>query len=175
MKRNGWQKTWIRTITTLLTVSVMIMIFCFSMENSAESDQRSGEISMIFIRLFYPEYGQMEAASQKELYDRIQFAIRKGAHFTEYLILGFMIRLCFESWFGSKITRPHPVLFICFTAGLLYACTDEIHQMAIDGRNGAWTDVMVDGAGVLAGVWICGKMISALNRKHAKHLLSETD
>ena len=41
----------------------------------------------------------------KELYDRIQFIVRKCAHFTEYMMLGFISRLCAESWSGHRTKR----------------------------------------------------------------------
>lgn len=166
MTQNGWQRAWIRTVTTLLTASVMVMIFCFSMENAAESDQRSGTISMAVIRVLHPEYETMELYQKKELYDNVQFAVRKCAHFTEYMLLGFMIRLCLESWFGHRIRKPHAIPLISMGAGTAYACTDELHQIAIDGRFGTWTDVLVDSCGVLTGICLGSVLISYVNRKH---------
>ena len=42
MARTGWQNPWVRAVTTILTVAVMVMIFCFSMEDAENSDKRSG-------------------------------------------------------------------------------------------------------------------------------------
>ncbi len=166
MTQNGWQRAWIRTVTTLLTASVMVMIFCFSMENAAESDQRSGTISMAVIRVLHPEYETMELYQKKELYDSVQFAVRKCAHYTEYMLLGFMIRLCLESWFGQRIRKPHVIPLISMGAGTVYACTDELHQIAIDGRFGTWTDVLVDSCGVLTGICLGSVLIRYVKRKH---------
>ena len=83
MVRTGWQRTWIRTLTTLMTLAVMIIIFCFSMENAETSDLRSGEISRIVIRIIYPEYEQMGMSQKQEVYDRIQLVVRKCAQFSE--------------------------------------------------------------------------------------------
>ncbi len=165
MIQGGWQRTWIRTVTTLMTAAVMVMIFCFSMENAAESDQRSGNISMIIIRIFHSEYETMDMLQQKELYDRIQFIVRKCAHFTEYMMLGFISRLCAESWFGHRTKRTGMLPLISLGYDVLYACTDEIHQISIDGRIGAWTDVLVDACGVLAGVLLGTILIRCINRR----------
>ena len=59
-----------------------------------------------------------------------------------------MIRLCLESWFG----RRRFMLPAAWIAGVLYAATDELHQLRIDGRSGQRSDVMLDSCGVLAGV-----------------------
>lgn len=165
MTQHGWQRTWIRAVTTLLTAAVMVMIFCFSTENAAESDQRSGTISMVVIRVLYPEYETMDTPEKKELYDSVQFAVRKCAHFTEYMLLGLMIRLCLESWFGLRIRKAYAVLLISTVTGTVYACTDELHQLAIDGRFGTWTDVLVDSCGVLAGVCMGSVLVRYVNRK----------
>ena len=170
MKQKGWQKTWIRIVTTLLTVSVMVMIFCFSMENAAESDQRSGNVSMTVIRLFCPEYSSMEPLQKNAMFDQVQFIVRKCAHFTEYLLLGFMIRLCVESWFGCQKRICRRLQLISFMAGVLYACTDEIHQLAIEGRSGMLTDVIVDSGGVFAGVWVGLILIDITKRRFMEQI-----
>ncbi len=164
MKRTGWQNGWVRTVTTLLTVAVMIMIFCFSMENAEKSDQRSGRISLLIIRVFYPDYETEEADRQQEIYDLVQHIVRKCAHFTEYMMLGFLIRLCAESWFGHKMKKSRITALIGFGAGTAYACSDELHQIAIEGRMGKWTDVLVDSSGVLAGVLLGTFLIRSLDR-----------
>ena len=165
MTETAWQKTWVRLLTTILTIGIMIMIFAFSMENAEQSDLRSGVFSRTVISILHPGYEQMEPDRQKTIYDSIQHAVRKTAHFTEYLLLGFMIRLCLESWFGSRMKKLSPLALIGFTAGTAYACTDEMHQLAIEGRSGQWTDVLVDGSGVLAGVMLGTLLIRRINRK----------
>lgn len=165
MTETAWQKTWVRLLTTILTIGIMIMIFAFSMENAEQSDLRSGVFSRTVISILHPGYEQMEPDRQKTIYDSIQHAVRKTAHFTEYLLLGFMIRLCLESWFGSRMKKLSPLALIGFAAGTAYACTDEMHQLAIEGRSGQWTDVLVDGSGVLAGVMLGTLLIRRINRK----------
>ena len=165
MTRTGWQKTWVRTATTLLTAAVMVIIFFFSTESGDESDRRSGVISMTVIRLIHPEYEQADEETQKSIYDDVQHIVRKCAHFTEYMMLGFMIRLCAESWFGNRQRRKGRLGAAASGAGILYACTDEAHQMAIEGRMGAWTDVLVDAGGVLAGAAIGTLLIRCLEKR----------
>lgn len=167
MTRTGWQTPWVRIVTTLLTIAVMVMIFCFSTENAEHSDRRSGVISIRIVRIFHPEYEQMNPEKQKEIYDNVQHIVRKCAHFTEYMMLGFLIRLCLESWFGHRMKRYRILALIGFGAGTGYACTDELHQLSIDGRSGQWTDVLVDSSGVLAGVVLGTLLIKSLNRRNA--------
>ena len=166
MTQTGWQRTWVRVLTTLLTAGVMVMIFALSTENAEKSDQRSAIISREVLTLLYPDYDRMEPQSQKEVYDSVQHTVRKCAHFVEYAMLGFLTRLCFESWFGNRMKRPGLLSAAGFTAGTAYACSDELHQLSIDGRSGQWTDVVVDGSGVLLGVTLGTLVIRRLNRNN---------
>ena len=168
MIRGGWQSAWVRAVTTLLTVAVMIMIFCFSMENAEESDQRSGFIAMPVIRLLHPDYDQLDETVQEEIYAGVSLVVRKCAHFTEYMVLGFLLRLCLESWFGHRLKRYRILALIGFGAGTAYACTDEAHQLGVEGRFGEWKDVLVDAGGVLLGVTLGTMLVKALNRKNAE-------
>ncbi|MBR2661151.1 MAG: VanZ family protein [Clostridia bacterium] len=163
--KTGWQAPGVRAATTLLTLALMVMIFCFSMETAEDSDKRSGVLSGGIISLLYPGYEQMDPAEQQAVYDRVQHVIRKLAHFTEYMMLGFMIRLCLESWFGQRMKRSRVLTLIGFGAGTGYACTDEAHQLAIEGRSGQVTDVLVDAGGVLAGAVLGTLLIRSVNRK----------
>ncbi len=150
MERTGWQLTWVRILTTALTAAMMVLIFLFSTEDAEHSDRTSGSISRAIIPVVYPDYEQKTPETQREYYDSIQHVVRKAAHFTEYAILGALLRLCLESWFGRKKW----VFPSAWAAGTLYAVTDELHQLMIIGRSGQWTDVLLDSAGVLTGVLI---------------------
>ena len=66
--------------------------------------------------------------------------LRKAAHVTEYAILGALLFRALE--------REVPAL----AAGIAYACTDEIHQHFVPGRNGSPVDLLFDAAGVAAGI-----------------------
>ena len=164
MTRSGWQNPWVRVVTTLLTVAVMVMIFCFSMENAETSDKRSGFIAMPVIRLLHPDYDQLDEAAQDEIYAGVSLVVRKCAHFTEYMVLGFLLRLCLESWFGHRMRKYRILALIGFGAGTAYACTDEAHQLGVEGRYGEWRDVLVDACGVLLGVTLGTMLVKTLNR-----------
>lgn len=161
MERTGWQQTWVRILTTGLTITIMVLIFHFSMEDAERSDQTSGAISRTVVRLAYPDYEQMTPADRQVSYDNVQHAVRKSAHFTEYMLLGLMIRMCLESWFGSR-RRMAPA---AWAAGTAYAGTDELHQLLIDGRSGQWTDVLLDSGGVAAGVLIASVILHLFRSK----------
>ena len=150
MKSAGWQKTWVRYLTTALTLGMMVLIFSFSTETAEKSDKTSGAITQIIVKIAFPDYESYTEEMQIASFEKTQHIVRKAAHYSEYTLLGLLIRLCFESWFGKKKGS----FFISWGAGTLYAVTDEIHQLLIDGRSGQWTDVLIDSCGVITGVLI---------------------
>lgn len=66
----------------------------------------------------------------------------KILHFSEYLILGFLLRRGFSS-------RPKGVLFLTIFCGFLTAFLDEIHQLFIPGRKSEVWDFIMNSAGIL--------------------------
>jgi VanZ family protein len=72
-------------------------------------------------------------------------ALRKIAHAAEYAVLGWLLL--------RAMGRELPAAAI----GIAYAVTDEIHQSFVPGRQGAPLDVLIDAAGVLAGVYLLGR------------------
>jgi VanZ family protein len=67
-------------------------------------------------------------------------ALRKVAHALEYAVLGALL---------TRATGRPP---LAVAIGVLYAVTDEVHQLAVPGRHGAPLDVAIDALGVLIGV-----------------------
>lgn len=66
--------------------------------------------------------------------------LRKGAHLTEYAVLGALLY--------RALGREAPAL----TAGIAYAATDEFHQHFVRGRHASPVDVAIDAVGVSLGM-----------------------
>jgi VanZ family protein len=165
MIRTGWQQVWVRILTTVLTICVMIMIYDFSRQNAERSDHTSGFISNAIISVLYPDYAAETPARRQDIYDNVQHVVRKCAHFSEYTLLGLMLRLCLESWFGHRMKKRYGLMLPAVIGGVLYAGTDEWHQRNIDGRSGQWTDILLDGFGVMFGVFLGTGLIIIIERK----------
>ena len=165
MVRTGWQRTWVRVLTTALTICVMAMIFAFSKQDADRSDHTSGFFSCAIISVLYRDYAMQTTDKQQEIYDNVQFVVRKCAHFSEYTLLGFVLRLCLESWFGHRKKKRYSLMLPAFLCGALYAGSDEWHQKLIDGRSGQWTDVLLDSCGVIFGVILGIRLIDMINRQ----------
>jgi VanZ family protein len=74
----------------------------------------------------------------------LSFLIRKGAHFTEFFILGLFIKQ------SSNDTQNKLFLYLGFLVPIL----DETLQSFIPGRAMAVTDMMIDWVGILFGVFV---------------------
>ena len=161
MRENaGLQRNWVRMFTTFFTIAVMIMIFAFSTEEAEQSNQTSGMISERIVKMICPGYENMSEAEQRACFNEVQHYVRKTAHFTEYAVLGLLLRICLESWMGErKKNIQHS-----WAGATVYAVTDELHQLLTDGRSGQWQDVLIDSSGALAGVlaasWLLKKIRS---------------
>lgn len=137
----------------------MIFIFYMSGKTGQESSGQSGKISL-FITNLLEKVRQDPAQEMQNLQDILELVIRKTAHMTEYAILFLLSYLAMV-----KISMSQSRFYnrsIAVLISLLYACSDEMHQLLVPGRSGRMIDVGIDMAGVLI-VLIC--MILSKNTK----------
>ena len=168
MTRSGWQQTWVRILTTVLSLLMMVLIFCFSAQDADRSDSTSEGLTQIVVSVIAPDYDSLPPERRLSVHNSVEFAIRKLAHFTEYMLLGFFLRCCAESWLGGKRNR---LGLMAWLTGAAYAGTDEAHQLLVDGRGAQITDVLLDSVGVCAGVCVASWLI----RKTRQRIQTERD
>lgn len=77
------------------------------------------------------------------------FIIGKTAHITEYAVLLILIY-----WAVCKNIIVDNNWKIPLLLTVLYAVTDEIHQLFIPTRTGMMRDVIIDGIGGMIGLWM---------------------
>ena len=127
----------------------MALIFSLSSQNAAVSSGTSGNVIRLIVGIFYPGFDNLPAAEQTEIVASLQFLARKSAHFSIYMILGVLSFLTFISYekllFALRLTLSGG---IC----LLYAASDEIHQLFIPGRSVEVIDVMIYFSGAALGI-----------------------
>lgn len=127
-------------IKWLALLGWMLVIFLFSAQTGEQSSESSGLIEQL-LSLFPFIPHQIFGID-------LQLIIRKGAHFTEYLILYVLTFIVFIDYQTFKKSLVYAIIFV-----FLYACTDEIHQAFVPGRACAFTDVMIDTAGGLLALF----------------------
>lgn len=149
-----------KILLLLLTVGMMVLIFVFSAQPAQDSDRTSGFLVNLVLYTACPDYDTLSPDAQQAVYNTLQHLVRKAAHFTEFALLGFFLRLCLESWF------PKARLSLwAWLGGALYAVSDEIHQLSVDARSGQFKDVLLDSSGVIAGVIVGWVILTLLRRR----------
>lgn len=128
-------------IYLLLVIIWMVTVFMLSAQVSTESENTSNGIVDIVIRLIYNE----STVSQEKI-DNISFIVRKLAHFSLYTIGGFLIANY------MRLNNLKKYLMYSSLIGILYAITDEIHQLFVVGRSCELRDVIIDSCGIIIGI-----------------------
>ena len=119
----------------------MFVIFNFSNENAELSADNSDRLIIKTIETI--KHTKLSEEEKEIILDKFTIYIRKGAHLFLYFVLGILaFNLHYKIYGLQPITFIYTIIF-CF----VYACTDEIHQLFIDGRSGEVLDVFIDTIG----------------------------
>ncbi|MGN0515721.1 VanZ family protein [Eubacterium sp.] len=127
----------------ILTVLCMAAIFYFSSQPAVQSSGQSSAVTLFLQRLFHTQ------AFTNHL-------IRKTAHFVEFAGLGFLTSASVLLTFGKR--------YLGVIIASLYAATDEIHQIFVDGRSCQLTDWMLDTVGIITGALIFSAVFCIIRR-----------
>ena len=120
-------------ISWISVAACMVAIFCLSAQTADDSAELSGS----FIRAIFQLIGiELE-----------QDGIRTVAHMLEFMGLALLI---FNATYATWEKKATPL--IAFAGTVLYAITDEIHQIFVPGRAFQISDILVDSTGALIGV-----------------------
>lgn len=137
----------IRIILIILILLWMYIVFGFSSQNGEESSGISFKISMLLTK------------NNEEIANNIEPYVRKIAHFSEYAVGGILIFLLFLTF--EKIS-PMMRNILSMVITIIYAITDEIHQLFIPGREGKIVDVYIDTLGIITGILFINLIIKII-------------
>lgn len=129
-----------KNISLILLILWMIFIFVMSSFNANESSNQSGIIVNFISSIFN--------ISDTKL---LSLIIRKGAHFTEYLILGILSI--------NYIIKYKKNIKYSYLMCIIYAISDEIHQLFVPGRSCQILDVIIDCLGAVIGIILIIKFV----------------
>lgn len=87
---------------------------------------------------------------------------RKGAHVFEYLVLSLLAFNAFRLAYPKERSGFRVSLAIALS--LLYAFSDETHQLFVPGREGKLTDVGIDLIGIVIGMVVAHALAGRKNR-----------
>lgn len=78
--------------------------------------------------------------------------IRKSAHFIAYLILGFLVSHVMKNEAAVSPEIAWKRRGISLSLCVVYAVSDEFHQIFVPGRGPLLNDILIDGSGAALGI-----------------------
>lgn len=96
---------------------------------------------------------------------KLNYPVRKMAHFTLYFILGILLYYTFIC-FGLPKKSVIVVLLLC----LIYTLSDEYHQLFSIGRSAKLSDCLIDFSGAICGCTLEFMIFKAINKRQIKSL-----
>ena len=136
-----------------LVITILIMAFIF-LQSALPADLSKEESNLIVQALI--EFLHVDPKV-------LSFAVRKCAHFTEYLLLELSLFATVREYDPVRLERNEQwqrTALLSWGIGALYALTDEVHQAFVPGRSCEIRDMLIDSCGVAAGVLIMAALRS---------------
>lgn len=133
----------------VLTAVCFGIIFYFSSRSASSSSEQSTFVIRLIRKLF-----GAEATS---------FFVRKFAHFLEYTGTALIMSAAFY----YTLNKNRIYLPIAFTS--LYAVSDEIHQIFVEGRSCELRDWAIDTLGAILGAVIFTLILTAVKKMKDIH------
>lgn len=129
-------------------VIVAVRIFQFSADTSEVSDKTSLNVSEKIVNTV-PSTKNLPQEKKDKIAVDINSKVRKSAHYFIYIALGFTAAGAFCASFDKrKLYLLLAALILC----MLYAGSDEIHQIFVAGRGCEFRDFLIDSGGSATGI-----------------------
>lgn len=141
-------KCWARFFL-IASIVTAVLIFWFSMQKGVDSQAMSDPLTMRAARVIRPDLMSMAPEARMSFLDMLSTVIRKSAHFCVYMLLGFNLMGAMRFYFpdlpdGACRLRAMGI-------AVLYAASDELHQLFVSERSAQALDVLIDSMGSLTG------------------------
>ena len=151
-----------RIVFWVLTVLIMVLIFMFSSQEAVNSQNTSEGFTKKILSLSN-KFNSLTELEQQNIIVNVQYYVRKAAHFSVFASLG----LCLFS--AINLTFKNRFLWLySFIISVLYAISDEIHQLFVLGRSCRIGDMFIDSMGALSGILIVLIIITLYKYKKTK-------
>ncbi|MBR5535642.1 MAG: VanZ family protein [Clostridia bacterium] len=150
-----------RIVLWVLVISCMSTIFIFSHQSAEVSHDLSNTL-LYKILDTVGVFNDMQKSARIEAAEFLHFLLRKLAHFSIYAFLGMLVYLLMRS--GYEIKNALSLTFAPVVC-VVYAISDEVHQLYIPGRSGEVRDVLIDTAGAAVGILITATVYILLQRR----------
>lgn len=162
------KRTLFRLTMLILLGLTFASIFNFSSQDGPTSSGLSRKVARKIVDVF-PYTKNLSESTKNKIVEKSQPIIRKGAHFSIYMLVGILI-MSFISTYQIHLKYK---FLISILVGLAYATSDEIHQSFIPGRGPSIIDVGIDTCGVFTGIIIVLIIISVFKALTEKKTIKQ--
>lgn len=183
-----------RIILGILIIIWMITIFLFSNQDGMESENTSDIITNRLVNETIENDIEIEENLDNtnneninnsvnvakynyefEMYKgEVRLVVRKSAHFIIYLVGGFLLFNFFRTY---NISLRNQIIYAILGI-ILYASSDEFHQLFVNGRTARVEDVLLDTLGAIVGILlnlICLKIVYKIKNKKDKSIENKSN
>ncbi len=145
IKKDLYKMTFNKILSWTAVVLWMALIFNMSSQVAEQSDQLSKGITKVIIKT-------VEKIAPKAEFniDDLDHILRKNAHFFAYLVLGVLVTNALR----RNGVKGYRSVLIAIGICVLYAASDEVHQIFVPGRGPGVKDVIIDSAGAIVGIGV---------------------
>lgn len=183
-----------RIILGILIIIWMITIFLFSSQDGMESESTSDIITNRIVNETIENNIEIEENVDNtnneninnsvnvakynyefEMYKgEVRLVVRKSAHFIIYLVGGILLFNFFRTY---NISLRNQIIYAILGI-ILYASSDEFHQLFVNGRTARVEDVLLDTLGAIVGILlnlICLKIVYKIKNKKDKSIENKSN
>ncbi len=124
----------------------LVLIFYLSSQPAEESNGLSKGVTKVIVETVEKI---VDVKEDTNMVDGFNHLVRKYAHFMSYLILGILVNNALVVSNIKENTFKYSLIFC-----ILYAISDEFHQLFVPGRGAQIKDVIIDSSGAFFGIWL---------------------
>lgn len=154
-------------ISWILVVFWMGLIFYFSSMNGVESTNKSVKAIETTIKKTVEATNEVGITNKNvkskkvaEVAEKMNFPVRKILHALEYFVLTLLL---INALYQSGV-RGNKIYVISFVISVLYALTDEYHQLFTE-RTSSLIDVLIDTLGVILSIILINIILRLKKKK----------
>jgi VanZ family protein len=127
----------------------LLIIFFLSSQPGTKFNEVSKDVTKQIIKTTEKVVMLTDSNKPKtNLINKLNDVVREYAHAAVYLVLGILVMNAFI----MSGVRGYKAFVFSLIFCILYAISDEVHQLFVPGRGTEVTDVLIDGIGALIGI-----------------------
>lgn len=146
-------------LSWILVILWMIVIFNLSAQPVTQSNNLSKSVAKVVVETAEKAIPKVELDINKT-----NHLLRKYAHFFSYLVLGVLVTNAIK----LNKAKGFKLVLVALSICVVYAISDEVHQIFVPGRGGQIRDVIIDSFGAVVGVMFTYYFQNCFHKKHSE-------